>query len=65
MVASKRCPNFNHGRANAPVRFCPNCGEIVNEQIRAKKCGEAKHAESRRNMNRFCIDCGTRLIKQS
>ena len=22
------CPNLNHGRRNAPVRFCPMCGEV-------------------------------------
>jgi hypothetical protein len=26
MERRKKCPNFNHGRPNAPVRFCPVCG---------------------------------------
>jgi hypothetical protein len=28
-----KCLNFNHGRINAPVRFCPTCGGVVNENI--------------------------------
>ena len=28
MTRVNRCLNFNHGRANAPVRFCPMCGEV-------------------------------------
>jgi len=29
---ARSCPNFNHGRGDAPVRFCPDCGEVLNEE---------------------------------
>ena len=58
-----RCPNFNHGRPNAPVRHCPNCGEVVNKNIPAKRCGEKAHAKYRLDRNRYCMDCGEQLIK--
>ncbi len=35
------CPNMNHRRSDAPVRYCPNCGEVVNENIILKKCSDA------------------------
>ena len=31
MIQKNSCPNYNHGRVNAPVRACPRCGEVVNE----------------------------------
>ncbi len=57
------CPNLNHGRRNAPVRFCPMCGEVVNENIPIKKCTEEEHAKSRRERNKYCLDCGEQLIQ--
>ena len=27
-----RCPNNNHGRANAAVRYCPNCGVLIDTE---------------------------------
>jgi len=56
------CPNFNHRRADAPVRFCPDCGGVVNEAVSAQRCSEEKHAEKRRQMSKYCIDCGEQLI---
>ena len=56
------CNNLNHRRSNSPVRFCPKCGEIVNSGIAIKRCSEEEHARKRREMETFCIDCGTRLI---
>ena len=56
------CPNLNHRRANASVRFCPNCGEVVNKAIPTNKCSEDKHAKKRRKQNKYCIDCGEQLI---
>jgi hypothetical protein len=40
MKNNGRCRNYNHGRANAPVRFCPTCGEVVNNNISAEECSE-------------------------
>jgi NMD protein affecting ribosome stability and mRNA decay len=58
-----RCPNFNHRRADAPVRFCPLCGAVVNEAILMKECSEEKHAISRRGGTNYCVDCGEQLIR--
>jgi ribosomal protein S27AE len=57
------CRNLNHCRSNAPVRFCPQCGEVVGGGVAIKRCDEMGHAEKRRNGERFCVDCGERLIK--
>ncbi|KRT70800.1 MAG: hypothetical protein XU15_C0003G0179 [candidate division NC10 bacterium CSP1-5] len=59
----KWCPNLNHRRADAPVRYCPNCGEVVSANIIVKKCSEEEHVESRRRRNTYCMDCGAQLIK--
>ena len=64
MTREGRCPNYNHGRANAPVRFCPMCGDVVNEKIPIKTCSEEKHAKSRRERNKYCVDCGEQLIQE-
>jgi len=58
----ERCLNFNHRRANAPVRFCPLCGAVVNEAILMRECSAEKHAISRRGGNKYCVDCGEQLI---
>ena len=58
-----RCQNYNHGRSNPPVGFCPMCGEVVNSNIPKKICSEEKHGESRRKRNKFCVDCGEQLIQ--
>ncbi len=57
------CPNLNHRRYDAPVRYCPMCGKVVNENIILKKCSEAEHAERRRNRNKHCVHCGEQIIK--
>ena len=50
------CPNFNHRETNAPVRFCPNCGKVVNARIPAKRCREQSHAEARVDRSKYCVD---------
>lgn len=55
------CPNFNHRKANAPVRGCPNCGGIVNPNVRPQKCGEQEHAHRRKNGDLFCTACCEQL----
>ena len=57
------CPNFNHQEAYPPVRFCPDCGKVVNERVPAKQCSEQSHASARMDRNEYCIDCGEQLIK--
>jgi rRNA maturation protein Nop10 len=59
----ERCPNDNHGRAIVTVRFCPDCGEIVNGKIPARRCSEEEHAMRRRARYTYCVDCGERLIQ--
>ena len=59
----ERCANDNHGRAIVTIRFCPSCGMVVNKNILARDCADEKHAESRRNRNAFCVDCGEQLLQ--
>jgi len=35
---------------------------VVNPAIAVKECSEPEHAALRRHQNRYCIDCGDRLI---
>ena len=57
------CPNPNHRSVNAPVRFCPVCGEAVNADIPIRKCNEQEHTMSRRGSDRYCVHCGEQLIQ--
>ena len=57
------CPNLNHRHADAPVRYCPNCGKVVNDRITIKTCREEIHRKKRMDFSRFCVDCGEQLIK--
>lgn len=57
------CPNFNHGRLNAPVRHCPSCGDIVNQAVSPTSCSEPDHDGKRRQRDHYCIDCGAQLIE--
>ncbi len=56
------CENLNHRRTSAPVGHCPQCGGVVNAQIRAQPCNETQHAAARRDRTAFCVDCGAQLI---
>ncbi len=60
-MQKERCPNYNHGRLNVPVRFCPMCCDVVNKNIPMAKCSDEQHAESRRKRNKYCVDCGKQL----
>lgn len=59
----QRCENYNHGRSNAPVRCCPSCGGIVNQNLAIKKCAQDEHSKKRRARSTFCVDCGEQLIE--
>ena len=63
MRSGQRCENYNHGRLNVPVRFCPSCGGVVNQNLLIKKCTQDEHAKNRRERNTFCVRCGEQLIK--
>jgi hypothetical protein len=62
-MKSNPCQNFNHRRSDAPVRFCPQCGMVVNARVPVKRCSEERHDEGRRHHNLFCVDCGYALRK--
>jgi len=51
---------MNHGRSNVPIRFCPDCGEEINN-TRKERCDEVKHASRRKSRNIFCFDCGKKI----
>ena len=57
-----RCQNFNHGRSNPPVRYCPDCGEQVNPIIH-KDCSLNEHGRQRKSFYKFCVHCGEALVK--
>ena len=57
------CSSLNHRRDNAPVRCCPDCGEIVNEGIPKRHCDDGEHAIKRRERNKYCTLCGDQLIQ--
>jgi hypothetical protein len=61
MKDNGRCLNYNHGRPNAPVRYCPMCGEVVNQNIVEKMCSKESHTEKRRGSDAYCVDCGEQL----
>jgi hypothetical protein len=54
----------NHGRAAVTVRFCPNCGVVVNERILAREFTLEEHARRRRSQSAYCVDCGQELVRQ-
>ena len=57
----EHCGNFNHRRSDAPVRFCPACGKIVNEKVLIKECIDEIHRKRRKEANHYCVDCGKDL----
>ena len=54
------CPTLSHNHANAVVRHCPICGEVINDRIPAKTGCHAEHIR-RRTHATFCVDCGERI----
>ena len=56
------CPNLNHRRSDAPVRYCPQCGGTVNSEQPRRACSEDCHTMARRQQSTFCVHCGVRLI---
>jgi acetone carboxylase gamma subunit len=60
-MLKKHCANMNHGKMNPPIKFCPNCGELLNSGIRVS-CDDAKHKHFMKSRNFFCCDCGKKLL---
>ncbi len=63
MAQRELCPNDNHGRTIVTVRYCPNCGEIVNGKIPIGTCSEEQHAKRRRTQSAYCTGCGRGLFQ--
>ena len=62
MIVQKRhCTNMNHRRSDAPVRFCPDCGESVNKSAPLVTCSKDDHAKRRKSGALYCVNCGERL----
>jgi hypothetical protein len=59
------CPNFNHRRSDAPVRFCPTCGAVVNAKVSSIRCAPSRHDARRKDGSVFCVDCGERLASRT
>lgn len=59
------CDNLNHRRSNAPVGHCPQCGAVVNANVRPQPCDDARHAAARRQQSMYCVDCGQQLIPRA
>jgi hypothetical protein len=53
---------MNHGKTNAPVNFCPNCGERFKTNV-VGHCNDEKHRARRKDRHLFCHDCGKDLSK--
>ena len=62
MIPKVRCPNLNHSRTRVTIRFCPACGEVVNQMVPIRNCLEPEHTKRRRERNKFCCDCSAQLI---
>lgn len=62
-MRKRRCPSLNHHHAHPTVRFCPECGVMVNGGIAPCACSAEKHATEKWNRNRFCSACGAQLLQ--
>jgi hypothetical protein len=51
------------GRSVVTVRFCSQCGVVVNDRIVASRCQGEQHAKMRRSRSAWCVDCGEHLIQ--
>ena len=60
-MAEERCMNQNHSKMNVTVRFCIECGKVVNKAIPTRSCSNSEHAKSRKEGNHYCINCGKDL----
>ena len=59
------CDNLNHLRPNAPIRHCPQCGDVVNTARGRTTCEPATHAARRKQQSNYCVDCGEQLIARA
>lgn len=59
-----KCLNVNHRRANSPFRFCPSCGEVLNNSVPISICGMEKHTKEIGRGDKYCRICGERFTRQ-
>jgi hypothetical protein len=64
MMSKNPCDNLNHRRERVTIRNCPTCGEVLNDHVAVRRCGEAQHATARSQRSAFCTDCGTPLATE-
>lgn len=57
------CPKLKHRRSDGPLRFCVECGQVVNGKIPKRVCTEEEHAKRRLARSRYCPNCGEQLVK--
>ncbi len=64
MVKSK-CQSVYHrpDMKVAPFKFCPDCGEIINDKLRPKADCARTHTLRKTKGNKYCPDCGEKLGK--
>ena len=60
---SQNCRNFNHGRMNVSIQYCPVCGEKFNSGGARSFCGAESHKSKLKNRDIYCCDCGEKLAK--
>ena len=65
MKPGNHCSNLNHRRADSPIRFCVECGEVVNARIAARTCTPEQHAKAPRERHKYCKDCGEALVQRN
>jgi hypothetical protein len=51
---------MNHGRANVPINYCPECG-LRFQSTAHGSCNMQKHTGYRKQRFGFCLDCGIKL----
>lgn len=56
------CSNLNHSKMNVTVKYCPGCGEVVSKTVQSKSCNESVHSKRRKERNKYCVDCGDKLM---
>ena len=63
LARKKKCKSGNHTlpKEQVLVKYCPDCGMVVNPEARVlKNCGQF-HYEKAINGYNYCPDCGKKL----
>jgi len=59
----KKCISGNHtsSLSSVLVRYCPQCGELVNKNAEVFPNCEKFHVEKKSRGYKYCPDCGEKL----